>query len=103
MTAQPGLGITGNGVGVTTPIAHRLAQSGLVAKAGGTPNLVRAGVFYDGTVNIVTGTAGMMFYPAGEYTISPVVARVGLSAGSPFLHFINAGPIRLTASVISTL
>lgn len=43
-----------------------------------------------------------MLYPAGEYTISPVIARVGLSAGSPSLHFINAGPIRLTASVIST-
>lgn len=41
-------------------------------------------------------------YPAGTYTVSPLVARVGLTAGTPGVHFINAGPIRLTASVIST-
>lgn len=43
-----------------------------------------------------------MFYLAGEYTISPVVARVGLTGGTPGVHFINGGPIRLTATVLGT-
>lgn len=89
MTAQPGLGITGNGVGVTTPIAHRLAQSGLVAKAGGTPNLVRAGVFYDGTVNIVTGTAGM------SYDVAPFTAALTRGAGQGTVLLANDGTVNV--------
>lgn len=89
MTAQPGLGVTGNGVGVTTPLAHRLAQSGLVAKAGGTRNLIRPGLFYDGASTIVTGTAGM------SYDVAAFTAALTRGAGQGTVLLANDGTVNV--------
>jgi hypothetical protein len=61
MAVSKGLGTTGNGAGTVTPLDHKLAQAGLVAKTGAGTNLVRSGLFYDGVSTIVSGTANMSY------------------------------------------
>ncbi len=59
MTAQNGEGVYGDGVGVVTPLAHKLSQNGPVVKdSTGKP---RSGVFYAGTASLVTGKANMSY------------------------------------------
>lgn len=68
MTAQNGEGVYGDGVGVVTPLAHKLSQNGLLVKdATGTP---RSGVFYAGTATLVTGKASM------AYDVAPFEAAI---------------------------
>lgn len=59
MTATHGEGVYGNSVGVTTPLDHKMAQAGEIVKASG--NLIRPGLFWGGTANIVTGKANMSY------------------------------------------
>lgn len=92
MTAYPGLGVTGNGVGVVTPTAHKLAQSGLIVKTGGAANAIRAGVFYGGTDAIVSGT-GTMSYNVGAFTAA--LSRGG-SSGTVLLA--NDGTVNIATT-----
>lgn len=68
MTARNGEGVYGDGVGVVTPLAHKLSQNGLLVKdATGTP---RSGIFYAGTATLVTGKASM------AYDVAPFEAAI---------------------------
>lgn len=59
MTARSGEGTYGDGVGVVTPLAHKLSQNGpLVRDSTGR---VRSGVFYAGTTSLVSGKANMSY------------------------------------------
>lgn len=60
MTAVKGLGTYGNGVGVVTPLDHKLDQAGLLVKTT-TPLLIRPGLFYPGTATIIVGKANMSY------------------------------------------
>lgn len=92
MTATKGLGITGNGAGVTTPLDHKLAQSGLIAKTGAGTNLIRPGLFYDGVSNIVSGAANM------SYNVAPFTAALtrGGTAGTVLLA--NDGTVNVATA-----
>lgn len=92
MAATKGLGTTGDGAGVVTPLDHKLAQAGLIAKVGAGSNLIRPGLFYDGVSNIVTGTAGMS-YNVAAFTC---VTTRGAAAGAVLLT--NDG----TVNVVTT-
>lgn len=74
MTAFHGLGTTGDGAGVVTPLDHKLAQTGMVAKTG--LNTIRPGLFWGGSATIVEGTDGMA-YSVKAYTC--VTSRGGTS------------------------
>jgi hypothetical protein len=80
MTASKPLGTYGDGAGTVTPLDHKLAQSGLMAKTS-TVNLVRTGVFYNGTSTIVSGTANM------SYDVAAFTAALtrGATAGTVLL------------------
>jgi len=78
MTAQNGEGVYGDGVGVVTPLAHKLSQNGpLVKDSTGKP---RSGVFYAGTATLVTGKANM------SYDVAAFEAAIcrGRSKGTSF-------------------
>lgn len=92
MAATKGLGTTGNGAGVVTPLDHKLAQAGLIAKTGAGSNLIRPGLFYDGVTNIVTGAANMS-YNVAAFTCA---TTRGAAAGSVWLT--NDG----TVNVVTT-
>lgn len=78
MPAIKGLGTTGLSGGTVTPLDHKLAQSGLIAKVGAGSNLIRPGLFYDGVTNIVLGKANM------SYDVVPFTAALtrGAAAGT---------------------
>lgn len=80
MTAIKGLGTMGNGVGVVTPLDHKLAQAGLLCKTT-TPLGVRPGLFYNGTSTIVTGTAGMAYSVAAYQLATQRSATAGVVLG----------------------
>ncbi len=80
MTATKPLGTYGNAAGTVTPLDHKMAQSGLVAKTT-TANVVRAGLFYNGTSTIVSGTANMSYNVAA---FSAAHSR-GATAGTTLL------------------
>lgn len=92
MTAYPGLGVTGNGVGVVTPTMHKLAQSGLIAKSPAAFNQTRPGLFYNGVTDIVTGTANMSYNVAG---FTAALSR-GASAGTVLLA--NDGTVNVATT-----
>lgn len=92
MTVSNGLGTYGDGAGVVTPTDHKLAHLGLVTKVGGGTNAVRAGLFYDGVSNIVTGTANM------SYNVAPFTAVSSRGAASGAVLFVNDG----TVNVVTT-
>lgn len=92
MTASNGLGTYGNGAGVVTPTAHKLAHLGLVSKTGAGTNTVRPGLFFDGVTTIVAGTANMS-YDVAAFT---AVSSRGGTAGAVF--FANDG----TVNVVTT-
>lgn len=92
MAITRGLGVTGNGAGVVTPLDHKLAQAGLVAKRGAGSNLVRSGVFFDTTVNLVTGRANMA-YDVAAFTA--VLSR-GAAAGAVLLS--NDGTVSVSTT-----
>src|SRR5690606_35733041 len=78
MTAQNGEGVYGDGVGVVTPLAHKLSQNGpLVKDSTGKP---RSGVFYAGNASLVTGKANM------SYDVAPFEAAIcrGRTKGTSF-------------------
>ena len=80
MTAFKGLGTTGNGAGVVTPLDHKLAQAALVAKTT-TALLVRAGVFFGGNASLVAGTAGMAYSVAAYDICTQRSATAGVVFG----------------------
>lgn len=92
MAVTKGLGTTGNGAGTVTPLDHKLAQAGLIAKTGAGTNLVRSGLFYDGVSTIVSGKANM------SYDVAPFTAALtrGATAGAVLLS--NDG----TVNVVTT-
>lgn len=92
MAITRGLGVTGDGAGVVTPLDHKLAQAGLVTKRGAGSNLVRSGVFFDTTVNLVTGRANMA-YDVAAFTA--VLSR-GAAAGAVLLS--NDGTVTVSTT-----
>lgn len=92
MAATKGLGTTGNGAGVVTPLDHKLAQSGLIAKVGAGSNLIRPGLFYDGVTNIVLGKPGMSY----DVVAFTAATTRGGAAGSVLLT--NDGVVNLPIS-----
>lgn len=92
MAASKPLGTYGNGVGTVTPLAHKLANAALVVKQSG--NLARAGLFYNGTDNIVTGKA-IMSYDVAAF--SAALSR-GATAGAVFLANDGVVTVATTAA-----
>lgn len=92
MAIRNGLGTTGDGVGTVTPLDHKLAQSALMVKTGAGTNTIRPGLFYDGVLNIVTGTANMSYNVAA---FTAALSRGG-TAGTVLLN--NDG----TVNVVTT-
>lgn len=92
MAITRGLGTTGNAAGTVTPLDHKLAQSGLLAKQGAGSNLIRPGLFFDGVVNIVTGTSGM------SYNVAPFTAALSRGAAAGTVLLCNDG----TVNVVTT-
>lgn len=92
MVASNGLGTYGDGAGVVTPTAHKLAHLGLVSKTGAGSNTVRPGLFFDGVTTIVTGAANM------SYNVAPftAVSSRGGSAGAVF--FANDGVVNVATT-----
>lgn len=92
MAASKGLGTTGNGAGTVTPLDHKLAQAGLIAKTGAGTNLVRPGLFYDGVSTIVSGKANM------SYDVAPFTAALtrGATAGAVLLS--NDGTVNVATT-----
>lgn len=80
MTAYLGLGTTGNGAGVVTPLAHKLSLAASLVKTT-TPLVIRPGLFYAGTSNIVTGTAGMAYSVAAYECATQRSASAGVVLG----------------------
>lgn len=89
MPATRGLGTTGDGAGTVTPLDHKLAQAGLIAKGGtgGGSNLVRPGLFYDGVSNIVVGRASM------GYDVLPFLAVLTRGAAAGAVLLANDGVV----------
>lgn len=79
MTIRHGLGTYGNGVGVVSPLDHKLAQAGLICK--NSDGSIRAGVFYAGNASLVSGKANMSYDVAGF----PVALSRGATAGAVLL------------------
>jgi len=79
MTALKGLGTYGNGVGVTTPLDHKMADAGLISKTA--LNAVRPGLFWGGTATIVSGTAGMSYSVAAYNCVTTRGATAGVVLG----------------------
>lgn len=77
MTLSHGEGIYGDGAGVVTPLEHRLAQIGPYSKTT-TANVIRAGLFYNGTPTIVSGTANMSYNVAAFSAVSTRGATQGV-------------------------
>lgn len=92
MTASNGLGTYGNGAGVVTPTAHKLAHLGLVSKTGAGTNTVRPGLFYDGVTTIVSGTANMSY----DVVAFTAVSSRGGTAGAVF--FANDGVVNVVTT-----
>lgn len=92
MAITRGLGVTGNGAGVVTPLDHKLAQAGLITKRGAGSNLIRSGLFFDTTVNIVTGAANM------SYNVAPFTAVLSRGAAAGAVLLSNDG----TVNVVTT-
>lgn len=76
MTLHHGLGTYGNAVGTVTPTDHKNDQAGLISKLRLGTNAVHAGLFWDGTTNILTGAANM------SYNIAPFSAVLSRGATS---------------------
>ena len=76
MTATHGEGVYGNGVGVTTPLEHKLAQVTEFVKTT-TPNLIRPGVLYNGDASLVVGKSNMSY----DVKAATFVSTRGASAG----------------------
>ncbi|RZT59309.1 hypothetical protein EV140_1914 [Microcella alkaliphila] len=89
MTVSKGLGTYGDDEGVVTPTDHKLAQLGLIAKAGLTDNTIRPGLFFDGRNNIVVGTAGM------SYDVFPFTAVSSRGPGLGAVLFANDGVVNV--------
>lgn len=79
MTATKGLGTYGNAVGTVTPLDHKMAQLGLVAKTAA--NTIRPGLFWDGSATIVSGKANMSY----EVRALSAVTSRGATAGAVLL------------------
>lgn len=79
MTATKGLGTTGNAAGTVTPLDHKMAHLGLIAKSAA--NTIRAGVFWDGNATIVSGKANMSY---DVRAFAAVLSR-GATAGAVLL------------------
>lgn len=91
MALSYGHGIYGDGVGVVTPLDDRLWQIGMWTKTA-TKNLIRAGLLYNGSSTIVTGTAGM------SYDVAPFAAVSTRGATQGVVPFANDA----TANVATT-
>ncbi|MEO6116021.1 MAG: hypothetical protein ABIP33_06515 [Pseudolysinimonas sp.] len=83
MTATHGVGVYGNAVGVVTPLDHKMAQLGLVAKTAA--NTIRPGVFWDGNATIVSGKANM------SYDVRALAAVLSRGATSGAVMLTNDG------------
>jgi len=80
VAATAPLGTYGNGVGTVTPLAMKMAQLGPIVKTT-TVNVIRAGLFYNGSSTIVTGKANMS-YDVAAFT---AVCSRGASAGATYM------------------
>lgn len=89
MAVSKALGSYGNAVGVVTPLDHRLAHLGLLAKTGVGANAIRSGVFYDGVSNLVLGKANM------SYDVVPFTAALSRSPGQGAVFLANDGIVNL--------
>ncbi len=89
MAATKGLGTTGDGAGTVTPLDHKLAQAGMLAKVGAGSNLVRPGLFFDGVTNIVTGTSGM------SYNVAAFTAALTRGAAAGVVLLANDGTVNV--------
>lgn len=91
MTAVKGLGTYGNAAGVVTPLDHKLANAGLVAKASATT--IRAGLFWPGTATIVSGKANMSYDVAAFSGVTQRSASAGAVFGG------NDGTLNIATDV----
>lgn len=91
MASTYGEGVYGNGVGVTTPLSHKMAQVSEFVKTT-TPNLIRPGVLYNGVASLVTGRANM------AYDVAPfsIVTTRGASAGA--VKWSNDGTLTVSTT-----
>lgn len=89
MPITRGLGTTGDAAGTVTPLDHKLAQSGLLMKRGAGSNLIRSGLFFDTTVNIVTGTSGM------SYNVAAFTAALSRGAAAGTVLLCNDGTVNV--------
>lgn len=76
MTATHGEGTYGNGVGVVTPLEHKMAQVTEFVKTAA--NTVRAGVLWDGSATLVSGKANMSY----DVRALSVILTRGSTAGA---------------------
>lgn len=90
MAATHGEGAYGNGVGVTTPLEHKIAQAGGVVKT--TAGAIRPGLFWAGNPTIVTGTAGMAYAVA----IFTCASTRGVTTGA--LLWANDGTVNVSTT-----
>lgn len=90
MTIQPAEGVYGNGAGVTTPIAHRLAQAGGITKTSGIA--IRPGLFWGGSATIVTGTANM------SYNVAAFTAAATRGGTGGAYTFANDGTVNVATT-----
>lgn len=59
MTATYGVGTYGNAAGTVTPLDHKMANLGQIAKTAA--NTIRPGLFWDGSATVVSGKANMSY------------------------------------------
>lgn len=91
MAATYGEGVYGNGVGVTTPLSHKMAQVTEFTKTT-TANLIRPGVLYNGNASLVTGRANM------AYDVAPfsIVTTRGATSGA--VKWANDGTVTVSTT-----
>lgn len=93
MALTHGLGIYGDGVGVVTPLDDRMWQIGVWTKTP-TPNLIRAGLLYNGTSTIVSGKANM------SYDVAPFAAVSTRGATQGAVPFSNGATENIATDVL---
>lgn len=93
MALSYGEGLYGDAVGVVTPLDHRLAQIGGYTKTT-TANVIRAGIFYNGTSDIVSGAANMSYNVAAFSAVSTRGATQGVV---PFANDATANVVTTAA------
>lgn len=79
MAATHGVGVYGNGAGVTTPLDLKMAQLGPVVKTAA--NTIRPGLFWDGNATVVSGKVNMSL----DVRAFAAVTTRGATAGAVLL------------------